>query len=149
MLFRSPLASQYKVNLEVDLDGDLPPIQGDAEHLRRVLTNLMDNAIKFVGNGGKVRVTAEHEGEFIKVSVIDNGPGIPAEYRKSVFERYVQVPGVTGRRSGTGLGLTYSKMVVEMHGGQIWVEPSEWGGSAFNLRLPTANHTLEKYSSLS
>lgn len=135
-----PLASQYKVNFEVDLDSSLPSIQGDAEHLRRVLTNLMDNAIKFVGSGGMVRVTAERDGEFVKVSVIDNGPGIPDEYRKSVFERYVQVPGVTGRRSGTGLGLTYSKMVVEMHGGQIWVEPSEWGGSTFSLKLPILNH---------
>jgi signal transduction histidine kinase len=135
-----PLASQYKVTFEVDVDGDLPPIHGDAEQLRRVLTNLMDNAIKFVGSGGVVRVLAGRDGEYIKVSIIDNGPGIPQEYRKTVFERYVQVPGVTGRRSGTGLGLTFSKMVVEMHGGQIWVEPSELGGSAFSLRLPTINN---------
>lgn len=130
------LANQYNVTLEFDVDDDLPTIRGDPEHLRRVLTNLIDNGVKFVRADGLVRVTAMRDNTSIRISIADNGPGIPEQYRQSIFERYRQVPGITGRRLGTGLGLTYSKIVVELHSGKIWVEPSQWGGSDFMFTLP-------------
>lgn len=131
-----PLAETSEVSLDAEANHDLPSVSGDAEHIRRVLTNLVDNAIKFVGTGGRVRVSAASGDGYVRFSVADNGPGIPPEYRDRIFERYVQVPGHTGKRRGSGLGLTYCKMVVEMHGGRIWVESPPPGGSDFLFTLP-------------
>lgn len=131
-----PLADMAEIALEASADYDLPPISGDPDHIRRVLINLVDNAIKFVGMHGQVYISAMRDDRFMRFSVSDNGPGIPPEYRERIFERYVQVPGRAGRRRGTGLGLTYCKMVVEMHGGKIWVETREGGGSNFTFTLP-------------
>jgi signal transduction histidine kinase/putative methionine-R-sulfoxide reductase with GAF domain len=131
-----PLADMSGVTLDVAAEDGVPTVQGDSEHLRRVLINLADNALKFVGEDGLIRVTAARDGDFVRFSVADNGPGIPIEYRERIFERYAQVPGRVGRRRGTGLGLTYSKMVVEMHGGKIWIEDAPEGGSNFIFTLP-------------
>ncbi|MGH2594219.1 MAG: sensor histidine kinase, partial [Anaerolineae bacterium] len=111
-------------------------VLGDPVHIRRVLTNLVDNALKFVGSGGEVRASAVRDDGFVRFCVADNGPGIPAEYRERIFERYVQVPGRAGRRRGSGLGLTYCKMVVERQGGKIWVAAPQAGGSNFCFTLP-------------
>jgi len=133
-----PLAEMSGVSLEIDAPEDTPPVQGDPEHLRRVLTNLVDNALKFVAEAGRVRVSVAPDGGFVRFSVADNGPGIPPEYRERIFGRYVQVPGRVARRRGTGLGLAYCRMIVEMHGGKIWVESSPLGGSDFIYTLPVA-----------
>ena len=135
-----PLADMNDIALDGQADHNLPTLLGDPEHVRRVLMNLLDNAIKFVGAGGRVSVSASRDDGSVRFIVTDNGPGIPPEYRDRIFERYVQVPGRTGRRRGTGLGLTYCKMVVEMHGGRIWVESPAGGGSVFVFTLP-ANET--------
>ena len=133
------LAEMSNVSLEMDAPEDTPLVRGDPEHLRRVLTNLVDNALKFVGEAGRVRVSVAPDGEFVRFSVTDNGPGIPPEYRERIFGRYVQVPGRVARRRGTGLGLAYCRMIVEMHGGKIWVESSPAGGSDFIYTLPVAD----------
>ena len=134
-----PLAEMSRIALEASADYHLPAVRGDAEHVRRVLINLADNALKFSPPGGHVRASARRDGEFVEFSVADDGPGIPIEYRERIFDRYVQVPGRTGRRRGTGLGLTYCKMVVERHGGKIRVEAAPGGGSNFLFTLPIAN----------
>ena len=134
-----PLAEMSNVSLEMDAPEDTPPVQGDPEHLRRVLTNLVDNALKFVGEAGHVLVSVAPDGELVRFSVADNGPGVPPEYRERIFGRYVQVPGRVARRRGTGLGLAYCRMIVEMHGGKIWVESSPLGGSDFIYTLPVAD----------
>ncbi len=131
-----PLADASEVTLEASVDSDLPVARGDANYMHRVLINLVDNALKFAGSGGRIRVSAIRDGDFVRFSVADSGPGIPADYRERIFERYVQVPGRSGRRRGTGLGLTYCKRVVETHGGTIWVEESPEGGSNFIFTLP-------------
>jgi signal transduction histidine kinase len=72
----------------------------------------------------------------ITVQVLDTGPGIPEDFREKIFDRFSQVPGQSGRRRGSGLGLTFCKLAVEAHGGRIWVEPRPGGGSIFTLTLP-------------
>jgi signal transduction histidine kinase len=134
-----PLAEMSQIALEARADYHLPAVLGDAEHIRRVLINLADNALKFSPPGGHVRASARRDGEFVEFSVADDGPGIPIEYRERIFDRYMQVPGRTGRRRGTGLGLTYCRMVVERHGGNIRVEASPEGGSNFLFTLPIAS----------
>jgi signal transduction histidine kinase len=115
----------------------LPEIMADEEKIRRVLSNLLDNALKFTPAGGHVDLIIEAEAEGINITVADSGPGVPADFRERIFKRFAQVPGVAGRRRGTGLGLAFSKMAVTAHGGKIWVEDNPGGGSAFRIFLPS------------
>ncbi len=136
-----PLAERNEITLRTELPPDLPPAHADQELIHRVLINLMDNAIKYSNPKGRVTLSAElmtdrREGEVICLSVADTGPGIPPEYREKIFERFIQVD---GQRRGAGLGLTFCKLVVEAHGGQIWVEPAVPEGSIFRFTLPIAD----------
>ncbi|MCC7451125.1 MAG: PAS domain-containing protein [Anaerolineae bacterium] len=111
---------------------DLPTVMADATMIRRALVNLVDNALKFTPRGGDVRVFAERANDqTICFGVADTGPGIPEAFRQKIFDKYVQVPGTTNRRQGTGLGLAFCRLVAQAHHGQIWVEPRPTGGSVF------------------
>ncbi|MBN1890092.1 MAG: cyclic nucleotide-binding domain-containing protein [Thermoflexales bacterium] len=116
---------------------DLPPVRADRDRLDRVLSNLLDNAVKHTPKGGKVVVAAEPGKGEVLVSVIDSGPGIPEAERERIFERFAQVAGDKQARRGFGLGLAFCRLAVEAHGGRIWVEPGEGGvGSRFVFSLP-------------
>jgi hypothetical protein len=129
--------SQRKQSLDVDLDKGLPLVYADEARLRQVFFNLLSNASKFTPDGGEIRIEALRKDGFCQVTVSDNGIGIKKEDLKQIFEPFYQADNpVTRERKGTGLGLTLVKEIVEMHGGQIWVE-SEYGkGSDFILTLP-------------
>jgi len=110
---------------------------GDRAQLRRVVDNLIENAMSYTPGGGRVVVAAALAGDEIQVSVTDTGPGVPEGHRELIFERFTRVPGVEGRRQGFGLGLYFCRQVVEAHGGRIWVEPGPGGvGSRFVFTLP-------------
>jgi NtrC-family two-component system sensor histidine kinase KinB len=135
-------ASEYGIFLSNDIDPELPAASADFSKLERVLANLLDNALKYTPAGGKVRISAEKSssGQII-VRVSDNGPGVPEEYREKIFDRFSQIPNQSGRRRGSGLGLTFCRLVAEAHGGKIWVEPNQPFGSIFAFSLPVAaNH---------
>lgn len=122
-----------------DVPEDVPPVQADEEKIDRVLTNLMDNAIKYTPNEGRITLAGRVEGEQVVVSVTDTGPGIPPQERERIFERFAQVAGDKPRRRGFGLGLTFCKLTVQAHGGRIWVEAGDGGvGSRFAFTLPVA-----------
>ncbi len=127
------------IQFQVDLADDLPLVMADAERIRRVLTNLVDNAIKFTPENGRIRVEVVSKEQMIRISVEDSGPGIPLADRQRIFDRFTQVQR-TGLREtrGYGLGLAFCRLTVEAHGGQIWVE-SELAnvGSHFVFTLPT------------
>jgi NtrC-family two-component system sensor histidine kinase KinB len=148
----STFSMLHAVQLTQTVPASLPPVLIDPEKIERVLTNLLDNAIKFTPSGGAVMVRASllHDSanqptpaathqKYALVEVLDSGPGIPAEYQERIFDRYVQVAGREGRRRGTGLGLAFCKLVVEAHAGQIWVVTRPEGGSAFCFTLPLAH----------
>ncbi|MCK4962472.1 MAG: ATP-binding protein, partial [Anaerolineales bacterium] len=122
--------------LNLNVADGLPEVTADDEKLRRVLSNLLDNALKFTPAGGQIDLKVKCEGEEVIITVADTGPGVPEEFRERIFKRFAQVPGVAGRRRGTGLGLAFSKMAVTAHGGKIWVEDNPGGGSAFRIQLP-------------
>ncbi len=108
-------------------------IDGDADMLERVFTNLLGNAFKFAPEGGTITVSITDEGSELKACVEDNGDGIPPEHLQRVFEKFEQVPGQ--RRGGTGLGLTITRYFVEAHFGRIWVESEPGHGARFYFTI--------------
>ncbi len=125
------------ITLNVDLpDSDLM-VDGDAEKIGIVLSNLIANAIEFSDEGGHVLVTAEQIPGYVKVAIIDHGIGIAATDLPHIFERFYQIEShLTRKHGGMGLGLSVAKMMVEMHGGRIWAESIEGQGSMFTILLP-------------
>jgi len=137
-----PIAIDMHVRLEFEPMGDIPTLNIDTDKTERLMMNLIDNALKYSPDEGKIIVRAYSEGEsgahqgFVRIDVIDEGPGIPSEYKLKLFESFVQVEGSKPRRGGVGLGLTFCKLVVDAHGGQLWIEDNPGGGSIFALTLP-------------
>jgi signal transduction histidine kinase len=132
-----PLAQKKGLSLACDLPASLPEIEADPMRLEQVLTNLTENAIKFTPEGGRVQVRGWERGDGIEIAVIDSGIGVPAEERERIFERFYQVDSSARRRyKGTGLGLTICKHIVSQHGGRIWMQDAEGGGSQFHVVLP-------------
>jgi signal transduction histidine kinase len=134
-----PLAKEKEIRLEEEIPCDLPPLQADRAKLRRVLTNLVSNAIKFTPKGGQVRIRAGVEGGQIRISVIDTGVGIPPEDLARLFDKYEQARSrATRSEKGTGLGLYITRQLVELHGGRIEVQSEVGRGSNFSFTIPTA-----------
>jgi signal transduction histidine kinase len=131
------LAQEQGVALEKDMPGDLPAIEGDSVRLEQVLTNLVDNALKFTPRHGSITVGAADRGQEVEIWVQDTGVGITAEDQERIFEKFFQVDqGGRIPRKGAGLGLTICKHIVEQHQGHIWVESHTGQGSTFHLTLP-------------
>ncbi|MBN1907760.1 MAG: HAMP domain-containing protein [Deltaproteobacteria bacterium] len=124
------------VNLMTRLNEDVPDIHADANKVTWVMTNLVSNSLRYVSNGGHINITANRVGSTVHISVNDDGPGIPAEYQKKIFNKFVQVKG--HESEGTGLGLAICKEIVRAHGGRIWVESGTGHGSTFIFTLPVA-----------
>jgi signal transduction histidine kinase len=130
------LAAGKKLAFKTDVARDLPHGLGDEQRLTQVLLNLVGNAIKFT-DAGEVRIIAASANGHYALSVTDTGPGIPAEERDKVFEKFHQIDSsITKAKGGTGLGLAIAKQIVEMHGGRIWVESTLGHGSNFRMELP-------------
>jgi heavy metal sensor kinase len=134
-----PLAEAKGVRLEVEDDRDArgAEAEADPQRLHQVLTNFLDNAIRFTPRGGTVRALAWGHGDEVGVMVVDDGPGIPAEARPHVFDRFYRADASRGRDGGgTGLGLAICAEVARAHGGRVWVDSAEGRGSAFSIALP-------------
>ncbi|SDG43836.1 PAS domain S-box protein [Roseospirillum parvum] len=125
--------------VELVLDGDEPGlmVRGDQRRLGQVLSNLLSNAIKFSPPGGRVEVRLRPAGDWVEVAVIDQGPGIPAELRPRLFERFTQgSPPGTGGRRGSGLGLSIVKALLDRHRGHVQVDSEPGQGATFRVYLP-------------
>lgn len=137
------LATRTRLHVEKHVQGDVIAL-ADAEHVRRVLANLLHNAVKFTSPGGHIAIDVSADAEWVKICVADSGPGIPPEERERVFERFYR--GDRSRQSeGTGLGLAIAKHIVEAHSGRIWVSerpPTDRGpvltGACVCFTLPLA-----------
>lgn len=122
------------VTLGTRLAEDPLLVRADANKIAWVLTNLISNALRYIGEGGHIEISSQRVGPHIHLSVSDDGPGIPTEYQSRIFQKFVQVEG--RETGGTGLGLAISKEIVRAHGGAIWVESSPGQGSKFTFTLP-------------
>ncbi len=127
---------QNEIAVELELENGLPPLRGDAERLRQVVANLLDNAIKYSPRGSPVEVRARAANEHVSVWVRDRGPGVPVEQQTLIFEKFGRAGG--NAKPGTGLGLFIARSIAEAHGGSVQVESTPGGGATFLLVLPTA-----------
>jgi PAS domain S-box-containing protein len=127
------------IELAVTAPEDAPPISADADKARQVLTNLVDNAVKYSPDGGRVEVAVTVAGPRLRFTVQDQGLGIPPAEHHRIFEKFYRLdPDLTRGVGGTGLGLYISRELLERMGGRIWVESSGRGGSTFVAELPIA-----------
>ncbi|NQV79556.1 MAG: HAMP domain-containing histidine kinase, partial [Alphaproteobacteria bacterium] len=120
------------------MGGDLETeILGDMDQLMQVMSNLLSNAIKFSPQKGKIEIASRRDGDLVTISVSDEGPGVPPEYRDKIFEKFVQVEASDARRrGGTGLGLSICRSLVEYHGGTLGYADRPEGGAKFCVHLP-------------
>jgi PAS domain S-box-containing protein len=127
------------VEFKSDLDPRLPIVTGDRDRVIQVVSNLVNNAVKYSPEGGLVTIVSRVEGGYALMSVSDTGLGIPPDEIGHVFERFRRVrSGAAQSIPGTGLGLAIVKQIVEMHGGKIWVESAVGHGSSFHFTIPLA-----------
>ncbi len=138
----SPLAEEKGVQLVVEssrVEKGAPIVIGDRSQLRRVLTNLVDNAVQHTDDGGTVTISAARRDGTIEWTVSDTGCGIPQEHLDRVFDRFYRVDATRGRNSGgSGLGLSICRQIIEAHGGTIEVVSDIDEGTTFTIRLPAA-----------
>jgi signal transduction histidine kinase len=137
----APLAAERSVRIQAELD---PRVRArvDADALRQMVTNLLDNALKYGPMGQTVRVTLEVDGREARITVADQGPGIAARDREVVWRRFVRLPGSRGPQpgaaptTGTGIGLSVVRDLAIAHGGRAWVDGAASGGATFVVALP-------------
>jgi signal transduction histidine kinase len=128
---------QERATATIDVADDAPVFEADKALLKRVIGNLISNALTHSGTAVTLQLSARREGDGILFTVADNGPGIPREYHEVIFRKFerVKTPNIPRTRS-SGLGLAFCKLVVDAHGGRIWVQSTEGKGSAFHFVLP-------------
>jgi signal transduction histidine kinase/DNA-binding response OmpR family regulator len=129
-------ALKQRIVVGLTVDPDVGLLDADRLRFRQVVLNLLSNAVKFTPEGGRVDVSASMRDQDLVVLVADTGVGVPAEDRERIFDSFQQGTRQPGQAEGTGLGLTLSKRILELHGGRIWVESEAGKGSTFGFALP-------------
>lgn len=128
---------QEKTNASFKVDDETPIFYADKTLIKRVFTNLIANAVTHSSKPIDLVVSARQSGDSVLFTVSDNGPGIPPEYHEVIFRKFGQVAGASAPKvRSSGLGLTFCKLVVDLHGGMIWVNSKEGEGSQFFVQLP-------------
>ena len=133
------LAKEHDLTISIMKEPDLPEVYLNIDSISRAFMNILTNAIKYSPDGKRIKVRAERsrDGEYVEVSVEDQGPGIPEKYQKKIFDRFFRVENDAHTVKGTGLGLHLVKVTVEKHhNGQVFVNSKEGEGSTFGFRLP-------------
>jgi signal transduction histidine kinase/CheY-like chemotaxis protein/putative methionine-R-sulfoxide reductase with GAF domain len=132
-------ALKQRIPLSLNVDPEVGLLDADRLRFRQVLLNLLSNAVKFTPEGGRVDVRASIRDQDLVVEVADTGPGVAAEDRHRIFDAFQQGARHPEQTEGTGLGLTLSKRILELHGGRIWVESEAGRGSTFGFALPAVS----------
>src|SRR5262249_6791246 len=133
------------IALELEAGPDVPAVAADPGQLRQVLANLIDNAIKYSPDGGRIAVRLEPQGSHLRFAVADQGLGIPAGEERRIFEKFYRLdPDMTRGIGGTGLGLYICRELVRRVDGRIWVESPDGHGSTFFVEVPLAKASTKK-----
>ncbi|MGA9533103.1 MAG: GAF domain-containing protein, partial [Anaerolineales bacterium] len=130
-----PLSEAKGHELSFEIPDTMPTVEIDVDMIRRVVINLLENAIKYTRTGGQIHVELESDSDSQVVHVSDTGPGILPRYQQQIFDKFSRIHH-EGRPKGLGLGLAFCRLAVEAHGGTIWVESEQGKGSTFSFRLP-------------
>jgi signal transduction histidine kinase len=135
-----PMAREKEIELTEQVPANLPPVKADIAKLRRMIVNLLSNALKFTPKAGHIEISAVREGaDRVRVSVADTGVGIPPEDLARLFDKFEQARSrATRGEKGTGLGLYITRQLVELHGGEITVQSEVGKGSTFSFTIPIA-----------
>ncbi|HEX4474119.1 MAG TPA: HAMP domain-containing sensor histidine kinase [Polyangiaceae bacterium] len=136
-------AEREQAELELDIEPTLPILRLDERAVEIAIINLVDNALKYAKDSGRIVIGAKGHGKDVEVSVTDEGAGIPIEDRKRIFDRFVRGRG-TKQVRGSGIGLALVKHIAVAHGGDAWVEPAEGGGSRFVFTLRVGKRLPEE-----
>ena len=131
-----PLAAERRISLTLEIPSRCPHANADADRVLQLLANLLGNAVKFTPEGGRVGIQVAADGDAVRLSVTDTGPGVPPEDVPFIFERYWHARR-TSKVRGTGLGLAIVKGIADAHEGRAWVERLDSGGSRFSVSLPS------------
>ncbi|QEY33273.1 histidine kinase [Synechococcus sp. RSCCF101] len=138
------------IEISTDIPADLPPVYADQRRMRQVLLNLLENALKFTPDGGRVSLTMLHRtNQWVQVSVCDTGPGIPRDEQERIFLDRVRLPQTSGTTSGFGLGLSVCRRIAAVHGGRIWVVSEPGEGACFHFTVPVWNRQVATGSAAS
>jgi CheY-like chemotaxis protein len=129
-------ASRHGIALRLDVASEVGLVQADELRIKQVVVNLLSNVVKFTPDGGRVDVRALADGGEVLVTVTDTGTGVATEDRERIFESFQQGSRKASTTEGTGLGLTLSKRIIELHGGRIWVDSEVGVGSTFGFAIP-------------
>jgi PAS domain S-box-containing protein len=132
-----PVMENKNQEVSVLVPEELPSVWVDPDMIRRVITNLLENGVKYTPTGSKIYLGARQEGNMVQMWVQDTGPGIPPDERERIFDKFTRLHGRGGPK-GLGLGLAFCRLAVEAHGGQIWVEDGPESGACFKFTLPTS-----------
>lgn len=135
-----PLLEKHRQQLIVEMPATFPLVQADSRRIIQVLVNLLVNAIKYSPDETKITVGAAVKEDWVRISVADQGPGVPADRQDEMFYQFVYYDAADSKsRHGAGLGLSVVKAIVEAHGGQVGVENRPGGGAVFSFTLPAAS----------
>ncbi|MEO0563431.1 MAG: ATP-binding protein [Chloroflexota bacterium] len=137
----SAIVEAAGLQLSLKANGNIPQIFVDPEMIRRVLTNLIENATKYAADGGTVTLRVNSEVGFVHMVVADDGPGIEEAVRQQIFDKFSRLKHEDAPH-GVGLGLTFCKLAVEAHGGRIWVESEVGNGSEFHFTVPVREENV-------
>ncbi len=133
----SPIASEKEIEINIDVDLEIPEIRADRNKFIQVMENLLSNAIKFSPRKGTIEVNGALKGNMVRVGVKDEGIGIEKEDRERLFKPFSQIDSFAAKKyQGTGLGLVLVKKIVQLHGGHVWFESETGKGSTFGFSIP-------------
>jgi signal transduction histidine kinase len=132
------LVAEKQIRIDQSIPERVPTIVGDRDRLIQVMINLISNAVKFCPDGnGRIGIGLDAAPDHVRVAVSDNGIGISVKDRETIFQEFRQIKhALKGRPSGSGLGLTITRRIVDYHGGRIWVESEPGKGATFFFTLP-------------
>lgn len=132
-------ARQKNITVDAHVDADLPEIEVDGQRMKEVLTNILDNALRYTPDAGHITMSARRAGDDIEIRIQDSGPGLPADDLDKVFERFYRTEASRSREEGgSGLGFAIARSIVEKHNGRIWAESRPGDGLTVIIRLPVS-----------
>lgn len=133
----APVAEKKGLSITVELPvNGLPLLTGDEQRIKQTMAVLLENALRYTPEGGKISLTAQRHGRGIRIQVIDNGPGIADEHKTNVFGRFYRVDKSRSQKEHYGLGLSIARELVKLHGGKIFLKDTEGGGLTVSIELP-------------